>query len=296
MAGFERVRRAHTSREAAFMKMLRTTLLVLGGGLAAFAPMTAPARGSKPASPVIVPFAAPESIKRLERSRHKVDFFHLSNQFESQGNKAFCGPTSSVIVLNAVRMGNDAVAKPQDPSLVTAEDLQQLPPGFDPLFHRYTQNNFFDARVQEVKARAEVFGQPRGEAGKSDSGIQLRQLAGMLAAQGLDVKLRVLDDSLKDTAAREELKQNLKTQGDYVIINYFRPVLGQQGGGHISPLAAYDAKSDSFLVMDVNATDQRWVWVKASALLASMRTPDVQEHRGYLLVKEGKPPQARATP
>jgi hypothetical protein len=278
------------------MKTLRTTLLVLGGGLAALAPMTAPARGSRPAAPVVVSFAAPESIKRLERSRYKVDFFHLSNQFESQGNKAFCGPTSSVIVLNAVRMGNDAVAKPQDPSLVSAEDRARLPPGFDPLFYRYTQNNFFDEKVREVKTRSEVFGQPRGEGGQSDAGIQLRQLAGMLAAQGLDVKLRVLNDSLKDAVVREELKKNLKTQGDYVIINYFRPVLGQQGGGHVSPLAAYDAKSDSFLVMDVNATDQRWVWVKTTALLASMRTPDVQENRGYLLVKEGRPAQARSTP
>ncbi|MFP2904336.1 phytochelatin synthase family protein [Pyxidicoccus sp. 3LFB2] len=279
------------------MKTLRTTLLVLGGGLMAFAPMTAPAKGATPTTaPGLVTFAAPESIKRLERSRHKVDFFHLANQFESQGNKAFCGPTSSVIVLNAVRMGNDAVAKPQDPSLVSAEDRKVLPPGFDPLFHRYTQNNFFDDKVQEVKTRSEVFGLPRGEGGKPDGGIQLRQLAGMLAAQGLDVKLRVLDDSLKDATIREELKQNLKTEGDYVIVNYFRPVLKQQGGGHISPLAAYDAKSDSFLVMDVNATDQRWVWVKAPSLFASMRTTDTQENRGYLLVKEGKPAQARDTP
>ncbi|WP_164007311.1 phytochelatin synthase family protein [Pyxidicoccus trucidator] len=278
------------------MKTLRTTLLVLGGGLIALAPMTAPARGATPTDPGLVTFAAPESIKRLERSRHKVDFFHLANQFESQGNKAFCGPTSSVIVLNAVRMGNDAVAKPQDPLLVSAEDRKVLPPGFDPLFHRYTQNNFFDEKVQEVKTRSEVFGLPRGEAAKPDGGIQLRQLAGMLAAQGLDVKLRILDDSLKDTTIREELKQNLKTEGDYVIVNYFRPVLKQQGGGHISPLAAYDAKSDSFLVMDVNATDQRWVWVKAPSLFASMRTTDTQENRGYLLVKEGKPAQARDTP
>ena len=278
------------------MKTLRTTLLVLGGGLAALAPMTAPAKGNTPAAPVLVAFSAPESIKRFERSRHKVDFFHLANQFESQGNKAFCGPTSSVIVLNALRMGNDAVAKPQDPSLVTDEDRKQLPAGFDPLFHRYTQNNFFDDKVREVKTRSEVFGQPRGEGGKSDAGIQLRQLAGMLAAQGLDVKLRVLSDSLKDTTVREELKQNLKTEGDYVIVNYSRPVLGQQGSGHISPLAAYDQKSDSFLIMDVNSTDQRWVWVKAPALLASMRTPDTQENRGYLLVKEGRPAQARETP
>jgi len=278
------------------MKTLHTPLLVLGGGLIALAPMTAPARGAAPADPGLVTFAAPESIKRLERSRHKVDFFHLANQFESQGNKAFCGPTSSVIVLNAVRMGNDAVSKPQDTSLVSAEDRKVLPPGFDPLFHRYTQNNFFDEKVQEVKTRSEVFGLPRGEGAKSDGGIQLRQLAGMLAAQGLDVKLRVLDDSLKDTTLREELTRNLKTEGDYVIVNYFRPVLKQQGGGHISPLAAYDAKSDSFLVMDVNATDQRWVWVKAPLLFASMRTTDTQENRGYLLVKEGKPAQARDTP
>lgn len=273
--------------------MLRIMLAVLGGGLLALAPVTASARGTRPADPVIVTFTTPESIKRLERSRHKVDFFHLANQFESQGNKAFCGPTSSVIVLNAVRMGNDAVAKPQDPTLVSAEDRAQLPPGFDPLFHRYTQNNFFDEKVREVKTRSEVFGQPRGESGQSDAGIQLRQLAGMLAAQGLDIKLRILNDSLKDAVVREELKRNLKTQGDYVIVNYFRPTLGQQGGGHISPLAAYDAKSDSFLVMDVNATEQRWVWVKASALLASMRTPDVEEHRGYLLVKEGRSTVAR---
>ncbi|HZI10606.1 MAG TPA: phytochelatin synthase family protein [Myxococcus sp.] len=279
------------------MKTLRVALLVLGGGLTALAPLPAPARSTpKQATPDLVAFSAPESIKRLERSRHKVDFFHLANQFESQGNKAFCGPTSSVIVLNALRMGNDAVARPQDPALVTAEDRKLLPAGFDPLFHRYTQNNFFSEKVQEVKTRSEVFGQPRGEGGKSDAGIQLRQLAGMLAAQGLDVKLRVLNDSLKDDTIREELKQNLKTEGDYVVINYFRPVLGQKGGGHISPLAAYDAKSDSFLVMDVNSTDQRWVWVKASALLASMRTPDAQENRGYLLVKEGKPAQARDTP
>ncbi|MFP2926579.1 phytochelatin synthase family protein [Pyxidicoccus sp. 3LG] len=278
------------------MKTLRTSLLVLGGGLAALAPLAATAKGPTPAGPGLVTFSAPESIKRIERSRHKVDFFHLANQFESQGNKAFCGPTSSVIVLNALRIGNDAVARPQDPLLLTDEDRKLIPAGFDPLFNRYTQNNFFDDKVKEVKTRSEVFGLPRGEGAKPDGGIQLRQLAGMLAAQGLDVKLRVLDDALKDTTIREELKQNLKTEGDYVIVNYFRPALGQKGGGHISPLAAYDAKSDSFLVMDVNSTDQRWVWVKSSALFASMRTLDTQENRGYLLVKEGKLSQAQGTP
>ncbi len=48
----------------------------------------------------LVPFASPESTKRLARTTHAVDFFHLANHFASQSNIAFCGPTSAVIVLN----------------------------------------------------------------------------------------------------------------------------------------------------------------------------------------------------
>jgi len=35
-------------------------------------------------------------------------------------------------------------------------------------------------------------------------------------------------------------------------VNYKRSAIGQKGGGHISPLGAYDEISDSFLVLDVN--------------------------------------------
>ncbi|HEY0093446.1 MAG TPA: phytochelatin synthase family protein [Archangium sp.] len=278
------------------MKTLRTSLLLLGGGLALVSPLTALAKdATAPAPTALVSFTEPESMKRLERSKHKVDFFHLANQFESQGNKAFCGPTSSVIVLNALRVNNEAIAKPQDARLVLDEDRALIPSGFDPLFHRYTQNNFFDEASSKVKSRAQVFGQPADEGGKKDAGIQLRQLQAMLAAKGLEVKLRIADDSLADATIKAELKDNLKTANDYVILNYFRPVLGQKGGGHISPLAAYDEASDSFLVMDVNPNGQAWVWVKADALIKSMRTPDTAENRGYLLVKEGNLAQAADT-
>ncbi len=270
------------------MKTLRTTLLVVGGGLALVSPLTALARDAKaPAPAALVSFTEPESIKRLERSKHKVDFFHLANQFESQGNKAFCGPTSSVIVLNALRVNNDSISKPQDPRLVLDEDKALIPPGFDPLFQRYTQNNFFDEASSKVKRREQVFGKPAAEGGKPDGGIQLRQLQGMLVAKGLDVRLRVADDSLTDATIKAELKENLKTANDYVIVNYTRPVLGQKGGGHISPLGAYDQASDSFLILDVNPNGQSWVWVNADALIQSMRTLDTVENRGYLLVKEG---------
>jgi hypothetical protein len=144
-----------------------------------------------------------------------------------------------------------------------------------------------------VKTREQVFGKPAGPGQKPDGGIQLRQFQGMLQAHGLEVQLRIVDDKLPEATITAELKQNLKTAGDYVIVNYHRPVLGQKGGGHISPLGAYDEASDSFLIMDVNPNGQSWVWVKAAELVRAMRTLDVVENRGYVLVKEGMVPAAK---
>jgi hypothetical protein len=79
---------------------------------------------------------------------------------------------------------------------------------------------------------------------------------------------------------------NLKTENDYVLVNYARKALGQVGAGHISPLGAYDAKSDSFLILDVNPYKAPWVWVKSKDLIAAMRTFDTVENRGYILVSK----------
>ena len=234
----------------------------------------------------LVPFGSAESAGRLESSRHKVDFLHLANQFESQRNMASCGPASAVIVLNTVRADRAHPDKPTDTSQFPADLATGLPPGFKPVAARYTQQAFFDDKTEKVKSRAAFYGRP-GADGKRDGGLQLRQLHQILVAHGLDSRLRVADDTLDDKAIHKELVENLGTEGDYVIINYFRPVLGQLGGGHISPLAAYDEKSDSFLVLDVNPSHAAWTWVPAALLIKSMRTHDTVENRGYLLVREG---------
>lgn len=63
---------------------------------------------------------------------------------------------------------------------------------------------------------------------------------------------------------------------------------GQKGGGHISPIGAYDQQSDSFLIMDVNPNKAPWVWVKSRDLISAMRTFDTVENRGYLLISKRK--------
>jgi hypothetical protein len=255
------------------------------------APKAPPAAAMPAPAPVpgVVAFASPESIKRLDRAAAKVDFFRLVNHFESQQNLGYCGPTSATIVLNTLRADNKTVTKPRDEALFPAEYRKGLPPGLDPVFARYTQSMFFDAPTTSVKTREQFFGKPKAPGAKPSPGLELRELHGILAAHGLRAELRVADDKLSDDVIHRELVANLSTPDDYVLVNYFRPVLGQQGGGHISPLGAYDKVSNSFLVLDVNPNGHTWVWVPAALLIKAMRTADVNENRGYVLVREGGP-------
>ena len=256
------------------------TGLAIAALLAALVPAAA-----SPAAPVLVEWQSGESLARLARSSHKADFFPLSNHFVSQDNKIFCGPTSSAIVLNALRLGKKR-GLPEDRASIGEDEREWLPKGFNPFFGKYTPGNVLNART---KSRVEVLGKPIEIKGKlrRDFGLQLRQLAQVLRAHGLAVTTRVVGADADQAAVRREIARNLATSGDYVLVNYARKSLGQKGGGHISPLGAYDAASDSFLVMDVNPNRAPWVWVGSAELVAAMRTFDTVENRGYLLISEG---------
>ena len=117
-----------------------------------------------------------------------------------------------------------------------------------------------------------------------DVGFQLRQLDALLRAHGLATRLVIVDEARADAEIADELRRNLERSGDYVIVNYTRRAVGQPGGGHISPLGAYDAESDSFLVLDVNPAAAGWVWMPTATLVKGMRTFDTVENRGYIVV------------
>ena len=236
------------------------------------------------AAPDLVEWQTGESIQRLARSAHKTDFFPLSNNFVSQDNKIFCGPVSSAIVLNALRLGR-ADGLPEDRQSIAEDERAWLPEGFNPFFGKYTPGNVLTERT---KSRIEVLGKPIEIGGRKvrDFGLQLRQLARVLSAHGLAVTVRVVDEAADEGAIEREIARNLATRDDYVLVNYARRALGQKGGGHISPLGAYDAASDSFLIMDVNPNRAAWVWVESADLIAAMRTFDTVENRGYLLISE----------
>ena len=67
-------------------------------------------------------------------------------------------------------------------------------------------------------------------------------------------------------------------------------MIGQQIGGHISPLGAYDAKADQFLILDVARYKYPPVWVETTVLFDAMNTPDAandNRRRGFVLVAKG---------
>jgi len=234
------------------------------------------------AARTLVPFASAEGMERLARSSAKSDFAALANQFEAQATIAFCGPTSAAIVLNAAHP-QDREA-PRDRSRLQAADSQYLPKSLELTVPRHTQESVI---ATGKKTRAQVFGEPSTINGQRlrDGGYQLRQLDEMLQAHKLATRLVIVEAGTTEDSIRKDLIDNLSRPGDFVIVNYKREAVGQSGGGHISPLAAYDAASDSVLILDVNPSHYPWVWMPIPTLIQGMRTRDVVENRGYILVQ-----------
>ena len=81
-----------------------------------------------------------------------------------------------------------------------------------------------------------------------------------------------------------------------LLASYSRAALGQTGGGHFSPLAAYAPESRMVLILDVARFKYPPHWVALDALWAAMRRPDAATGlpRGYLRLSAAR--GAGATP
>lgn len=206
--------------------------------------------------------AATESGEALLiESEAREAYFPLVQNFVTQKTQSFCGVASMVMVLNAAG--------------VPAPDVPEYRP-----YRTFTQDNLLDAKTDAVVQRSTILMQ----------GMTLDQLGGVLATQPLTVTVTHAGDSSLD-AFRSAARDHLATPGQFVIVNYLRKSIRQELGGHISPLAAYDADSDRFLILDVARYKYPPVWVTAADLFSAMNTPDADNGnrtRGYVLVS--KPP------
>jgi hypothetical protein len=116
------------------------------------------------------------------------------------------------------------------------------------------------------------------------NGLTLPKLAALAQETGLRAEA-VHADTVDFDAFRTRLKENLARTGDFVVVNYDRRVLQQEGSGHISAVGAYDDTRDAFLVLDQAAYNYPFTWVPASLLYEAVNTRDGERFRGILLVQ-----------
>ena len=265
-------------------------LLVLIGSVHAREPkdhygVFGPSSFSPQGETVLVGWNTAEGQSRLARSAHKTDFFQLAHNFQPQANPLYCGVATSVIVLNTMRLNRNAVPSQMPIEVEVPRDL-----GGGRLYYpAYSQLTLLGERTEPVKPRAIIELKNTGEeGGKIDPGLQLAQLKGVLEAYDTRVVLHYADIDSGDAveAFREDLRTVLMDSVRFLVVNFKGRAIGASTDGHISPVAAYDEKTDSVLLLDVAGYLNPWYWVPVEHLYGAMHTLDGNRYRGYLVVED----------
>jgi hypothetical protein len=238
------------------MRLLHQTILaVVGAVIVADIGSLSSMAQTLPLPETLTPLTGFAGQALLQDSEARADFVPLTSQFVTQDNQAFCGVASVVMVLNAL-----GVPAPQAPVWDRAY---------------FTQENVLTAQTEAIIGRDTIARQ----------GLTLAELAGILETYPVRAEIHHGSEvSLEEFRAL--IRANLEASGNYVLINYLRRAIGQERGGHISPLAAYDADTDQFLILDVSRYKYPPVWVQAETLWQAINTVDPVSGltRGFLLI------------
>lgn len=182
-----------------------------------------------------IPLDSREGMDRLNRSIH-TPYLPLKNCYEEQLIN-YCGIACGVIILNTLGI---------------------LTPDGSP----YTQPQFFTKSVLEITNEATVV----------QRGVTFEELVDCLNTfPQLGVAGVYADQFRTPEELAIALKQLMSQEGHFVIANFSRKALGQVGGGHYSPLAAFDEVSRSVLILDVNLRRYGSYWVPIDSFWQSMQ-------------------------
>ena len=214
-----------------------------------YAVATPPASYLPLASP-LVDARSKEGWSLLESTPFRTDYDVLSESFVTQSRRGYCGVASATMVLNGLR------------------------PSATPL----SQEAFFTKRAAAVRSARRV----------TVAGMTLAQLADLLRSHDSTVSVVYSSDADLESF-RNTARNNLVDPTDFILVNYDRGTLHQQGGGHISPVVAYHAATDRFLVLDVAAHRYPPTWIPAAELWGAMNTIDTSSgtSRGFVVVRNG---------
>lgn len=220
--------------------------------------LMSPCSGLADAGPALIYWDSAAGKELRARIPADADYWQLIPNFTVQMTQSYCSVASAITVLNTM-----PIRKPVDPAYAP--------------YAYFTQSNFFSAEVIQVIGPQEVLA----------IGMTREQMAETLARHGVSTT-SIAGDTLNDDTLRTLLQKSLGDDGRFVLANYLRANLGQVGGGHWSVLAAFDAQSDSVLILDVAKYKYVPAWVGISTLRQAIATIDTTSNkaRGLVIVSQ----------
>lgn len=222
------------------------------------------------------PFATTltSSHEYFQSSKHKApDFWALIGYYVPQITESACSVASVTMILNAARAH---MAKAADDKLILQTSLIEKSPEWN-------------ARINK-----EGWGVKKAHGTSLDLLRDLTETAfranGFLDIEVKAIHVRDLSDKTLKTV-HDALVENEKSAFDFMIANFSQKNFTDDAdAGHISPIAAYDAKTKRVLILDVDRDWYEPYWVEERKFIEGMNTKDGEkdDYRGYLVIKIGK--------
>jgi len=229
-------------------------------------------------SPDDIDVASPAGTEALRRQAPGAAVWQLLPHFVTQQTQSYCSVATSVILLNALASWKDLLA-PVDPV-------------FTP--HPYfTQDTIFGKCARALPSH--VSGRNISAPLIATHGATLEEWQAYMScfANASAVHAGQSSPAAFRAAVNASLGAFPDTPRRLLGINFHRTEIGEHGGGHMSPVAAYDAEKDRILILDVSRYKYPPVWVPLSKVFLAMNTTDSSSRisRGWLTVGMPEHPQ-----
>lgn len=200
----------------------------------------------------LIPLTSKNGVAILKRAANE-NTIHLLSHFSTQKTVTYCGVASVVMVLNSSH-------------LTPPPDSKHAP------YSYFNQDDFFTDSVKKIISPDEVL----------KSGISLNQLNEIIQSYGL--KSQAYFSNTITLQQFRKIVQTAMQKNDFIIANFLRSELKEKGGGHHSPIAAYDPKTDRALILDVARYKYPAYWVKTEDLWKAIHTTDKERYRGFVVI------------
>lgn len=213
---------------------------------------------AKRQSASLISYTSKQGSIILSRIKDKTVFLKTSAYFVTQKNRHYCGIATAAIVLNAAH-----ATRPVTPSIAP--------------FRLFNQNNIFTDKTLNITTPTMV----------NKQGVSIKQISQIISLFRLKTAI-YFTNMISEKQFKKLIILALK-QHKFIIVDIQRSKMLQTGGGHFSPIAAYDANSDRFLFMDVSRYKYLPTWVPSHVLWNAMHTKVAPNtYRGFLIITPHK--------